>query len=142
MINYVKKDEEFIGVIKLTTREEVICKCLVSDENEERSLILISDPVVAEAFKKQHEDQEVMGITFKKWMGFSDADFFVLKEEDIITIAPCSDEMGHYYAVFMAQENDEDLEEVKIENVKGYVGKVDDFRATLKKIFDGPSHFH
>ena len=100
MINYIKKDEEFLGIIKLQTREEIIAKVLVSDEDEETSLILISEPVVAETFKKKVEDEEgvkeIIGLTFSKWMQFSDAEFFVLKEEDIITIAPVSEEMSHY----------------------------------------------
>ena len=41
---------------------------LVSDEDEETSLILISEPVVAETFKKKVEDEEgvkeIIGLTF------------------------------------------------------------------------------
>ena len=84
MINYIKKDEEFLGIIKLQTREEIIAKVLVSDEDEETSLILISEPVVAETFKKKVEDEEgvkeIIGLTFNKWMQFSDAEFFAFHD--------------------------------------------------------------
>lgn len=139
MINYIKKDEEFLGIIKLQTREEIIAKVLVSDEDEETSLVLISDPVVAESFRKKFEDEEgekeVIGVNFKKWMQFSDAEFFVLKEEDIITIAPVSAEMAHYYAVFQVQESDIDADEVEAKNVEGYKGKISSFKQKLENIF-------
>jgi hypothetical protein len=139
MINYIKKDEEFLGIIKLQTREEIIAKVLVSDEDEETSLVLISDPVVAESFRKKFEDEEgekeVIGVNFKKWMQFSDAEFFVLKEEDIITIAPVSSEMAHYYAVFQVQESDIDADEVEAKNVEGYKGKISSFKQKLENIF-------
>jgi len=139
MINYIKKDEEFLGVIKLRTREEIIAKCLVSDEDDDTSIVLISEAVVADTFKKRVEDEdgekEVMGVTFRKWMQFSDSEFFVLNEQDIITIAPVSSEMAHYYAIFHAQNTDNDVEEIEAKNVKGYVGKIHDFKKTLEKIY-------
>lgn len=139
MINYIKKDEEFLGIIKLQTREEIIAKVLVSDEDEETSLILISEPVVAETFKKKVEDEEgvkeVIGLTFNKWMQFSDAEFFVLKEEDIITIAPVSEEMSHYYTLFQVQESDIEVDQVEPKNVKGYVDKISSFKQKLENIF-------
>jgi len=139
MINYIKKDEEFLGVIKLQTREEIIAKVLVSDEDDGSSVILISDPVVAEMFKKRIEDEEgvkeVIGVTFNKWMSFSDAEFFVLKEEDIITIAPVSDEMSHYYTLFQVQESDIDVDEVQPSDIKGYKGKISSFKKKLESIY-------
>ncbi len=139
MINYIKKDEEFLGIIKLQTREEIIAKVLVSDEDEETSLILISEPVVAETFKKRVEDEEgvkeIIGLTFNKWMQFSDAEFFVLKEEDIITIAPVSEEMSHYYTLYQVQESDIEVDQVEAKHVKGYVDKISSFKQKLENIF-------
>lgn len=139
MINYIKKDEEFLGIIKLQTREEIIAKVLVSDEDEETSLILISEPVVAETFKKKVEDEEgvkeIIGLTFNKWMQFSDAEFFVLKEEDIITIAPVSEEMSHYYTLYQVQESDIEVDQVEAKHVKGYVDKISSFKQKLENIF-------
>lgn len=139
MINYIKKDEEFLGVIKLKTREEIIAKCLVSDEDDDTSLVLISEPVVAEVFKKRIEDEngekEIIGMNFKKWMQFSDAEFFVLQEEDIITIAPVSSEMAHYYAVFQAQDSDDDPQPVEAKNIQGYKGRIPDFKKQLERIY-------
>ena len=139
MINYIKKDEEFLGIIKLQTREEIIAKVLVSDEDEETSMVLISEPVVATTFKKKVEDEEglkeIIGVTFSKWMQFSDAEFFVLKEEDIITIAPVSDEMSHYYTLFQVQESDIKVEQIEPENVKGYVDTISSFKKKLENIY-------
>lgn len=139
MINYIKKDEEFLGIIKLQTREEIIAKVLVSDEDEETSMVLISEPVVATIFKKKVEDEEglkeIIGVTFTKWMQFSDAEFFVLKDEDIITIAPVSDEMSHYYTLFQVQESDIKVEQIEPENVKGYVDTISSFKKKLENIY-------
>lgn len=145
MINYVTKDEEFTAVVKLTTREEIVCKCIVTDEDDDTSVVVISDPVVVETIKKKIESEqgtrEVVAVTFTKWMQHSDSEFFILRESDIITIAPVSDEMKNYYSIFIAQCEGEDIEEVTADKINGYVGTIPQFRKSLEKIYKGPSYF-
>ena len=44
MINYAKHDEEFHGIFKLVSGEEILAKAVLTEDKGE-SLIFISDPV-------------------------------------------------------------------------------------------------
>ena len=135
MINYARHDEEFYGIFKLLNGEEVLGKAVLTEDNGE-TLVFIQNPVCTQIVTKETEEgRTVRGIGFAKWMQFSDAEFFVLKEEDIITIAPVSEEMSHYYTLYQVQESDIEVDQVEAKHVKGYVDKISSFKQKLENIF-------
>jgi len=52
MINYAKHDEEFYGIFKLVSGEEVLGKAVITDDNEE-TLVFIQDPVAVQMVTKE-----------------------------------------------------------------------------------------
>ena len=51
-INYAKHDEEFYGVFKLLSGEEVLGKAVLTDDNGE-TLVFLQDPVCVHIVEKR-----------------------------------------------------------------------------------------
>jgi|TARA_R100000005_G_C4906551_1_gene146224 hypothetical protein len=143
MINYARHDEEFYGIFKLLNGEEVLGKAVLTEDNGE-SLVFIQNPVSTQIVHKEMEDgRTVRGMGFAKWMQFSDEDFFILREKDILTVTSMSKEVTVMYEAFILSDDDRrDQKKQELEPEMGYLGKTDAARAQLEKLFKGPSHNH
>ena len=89
MISYAKHEEEFHGVIKLVSGEEILGKAVLTDDHGE-SLCFIQNPVAVQMIERDLEGNRLgRGIGFSRWMQLSDEDFYVIREKDILTISAC-----------------------------------------------------
>ena len=137
MINYAKHDEEFYGVFKLLNGEEVLGKAVLT-EDEGETLVFLQDPVCTQVIHKELEEGKMIrGVGFSKWMQFSNEDFFILREKDILTVTSMSKEVSYLYEAFIISEDDEKSTKTKIElePEMGYLGKIDEARKLLEKIY-------
>ena len=142
MINYARHDEEFYGVFKLVSGDEVLGKAVLTEDNGQ-TLVFIQEPVCTQIITKELDDgRTVRGIGFAKWMQFSNEDFFILTEKDIITVTSMSKEVTIMYEAYIMSEDEDRRDEKKIElqEEMGYLGKIDQARKNLENIFRGPSH--
>ena len=142
MINYARHDEEFYGVFKLVSGDEVLGKAVLTEDNGQ-TLVFIQDPVCTQIITKETDDgRTVRGMGFAKWMQFSSEDFFILTEKDIITVTSMSKEVTIMYEAYIMSEDEDRRDEKKIElqEEMGYLGKIDQARKDLENIFRGPSH--
>ena len=136
MINYARHDEEFYGVFKLLNGEEVLGKAVLTEDNGE-SLVFIQDPVCTQIVTKELEDgRTVRGVGFAKWMQFSDEDFFILREKDILTVTSMSKEVSFLYEAFNMDDDEKKNEsKIDLEPSMGYLGKIDDARKLFERIY-------
>tara|TARA_B100001113_G_scaffold211057_1_gene173138 strand:- start:447 stop:881 length:435 start_codon:yes stop_codon:yes gene_type:complete len=142
MITYAKHEEEFYGVMKLTTGEEVLGKIVLTCEKDE-TLCFIQEPVCVQVIQKQiEEDKVARGIGFHKWMQLSDEDFYIVREKDILSISSMSKEVVFMYESFIASEaGGSKLGDKKIkmqqpsEKHVGFLGKIDDARKLFEKLY-------
>jgi hypothetical protein len=138
MINYIRHDEEFHFIAKLVSGEQVIGKGFAMEEEGE-TLIYVSDPLeISIIIKNLDKNKSIKGIGLNKWMHFSEEDFYIIREKDIITIAGLSSELIAMYNLFWQKEIEGDtLDEKKVEldTEMGLIGKVDDMRSKLEKLF-------
>jgi hypothetical protein len=141
MISYIKHDEEFYFIAKLVSGEELIGKGFAI-EDEGSTQLFVTDPVEIQVITKSTGKATVKGVAMNKWMQFSDEDFFILHEKDIISIGGLNDEMIHMYNLFIKKTSDnqtvEDAikeNEVELDNEMGYVSSVDEARKKLEQIF-------
>ena len=136
MINYARHDEEFYGVFKLLNGEEVLGKAVLTEDNGE-SLVFIQDPVCTQIVTKELEDgRTVRGVGFAKWMQFSDEDFFILREKDILTVTSMSKEVSFLYEAFIMDDDEKKNEsKIDLEPSMGYLGKIDDARKLFERIY-------
>jgi hypothetical protein len=138
MINYIRHDEEFHFIAKLVSGEQLIGQGFATEENGE-TLLYVSDPLeISIIIKQLDNDKTVKGVGLNKWMHFSNEDFYIIREKDILTIAGLSPELISMYELFWKKENnDESLSEKKVDldPDMGLLGKVDELRSKLEKIY-------
>ena len=90
MINYAKHDQDFHGIFKLVSGEEVLAKAVITEDGGE-CLVFMQDPVVIHTITNPISDNKVMrGMGFTKWMPMSDEDFFIVRDRDIVTMGTMS----------------------------------------------------
>ena len=137
MINYARHDEEFYGVFKLLNGEEVLGKAVLTEDNGQ-TLVFIQDPVCTQIITKETEDgRTVRGMGFAKWMQFSDEDFFIIQEKDILTVTSMSKEVSFMYEAFIMGDDDEkkNSSQLDLEPEMGYLGKIDEARKLFERIY-------
>ena len=140
MISYAKHEEEFYGVFKLVSGEEVLGKAVLTEDNGE-TLSFVQNPVSTVVMNnKDDEGRNVRGVGFAKWMQFSDEDFYIIREKDVLTVSSMSKEITFMYEAFVQSENKG--KPPKKDNLKidpkpnmGYLGKIDEARNLFEKIY-------
>ena len=141
MINYIRHDEEFHFIAKLVSGEEIVGKGFAVEE-EGLTQLFITDPVEIQIVTRNNKGSSVKGVSMDKWMQFSDEDFFIISEKDIISIGGLSEEMTYMYELFIKKtSSDQTIEdaikekEVDLDKQMGYVSSVEEARKKLEKIF-------
>ena len=140
MISYAKHEEEFYGVFKLVSGEEVLGKAVLTEDNGE-TLCFVQNPVSTVVMNnKDHEGRNVRGVGFAKWMQFSDEDFYIIREKDVLSVSSMSKEITFMYEAFVQSETKG--KPPKKDNLKidpkpnmGYLGKIDEARNLFEKIY-------
>ena len=92
MISYIRHDDQFYGTMKLTTGEEILGEILVTEDPETKTdLIFIQNPArtkVVELDPDKDAKSQKVAMGFIRWMNFSEEDFYVVPENQVLTIAP------------------------------------------------------
>lgn len=140
MINYIRHDEECYYNIKLTSGDEVIGKGFASiDEDTQESIIYIEDPLEITVVIKEEDEKLTKGIGLNKWINFSDEDFYIIREKDIVCIASLSQDIIMMYEMFLSRLEGRDEKakksRVELDSEMGHKGKVDDIRKSLDWIY-------
>ena len=125
--------EEFHGVVKLITGEEIFG--LVSiDENDGDPVIMLQSPVIMKVFNNPTGQY----VKIKPWLEIPEEDIFLIKYDKIITMTEVSDkQMIDFYQKYL---NDEDVDiefdgRVKLNTRLGLVSTVEEARRNLEKIY-------
>ena len=141
MINYIRHDEEFYFIAKLVSGEEIIGMGFAVEEDG-TTQIFVTDPVEIQVVTKTTPNAMVKGLSMNKWMQFSNEDFFIINEKDIMSIGGLSDEIIHMYKLFIKKTSqDQTVEDaikenkVDLDRQMGYVSSIEEARKKLEKIF-------
>ena len=142
MINFIKHEEEFYGIFKLVSGDEVLAKAVITKDHQE-SLVFLQDPLCVEIVTNPISETKVArGMGFIKWQQLSDEDFYVIREKDILTISAMSKECIFMYESYLKGETtDSRNEKMEQEPSKhlGYLGSIDQARRLFEKIYINPS---
>jgi len=141
MINYIRHDEEFYFIAKLVSGEELVGQGFAVEDNG-LTQIFVTDPVEIQVVTRSAGNATIKGVAMNKWMQFSNEDFFIINEKDIISIGGLNDEMIHMYKLFIKKNSEDQTvqdaieeSEVKLDKEMGYVSKVEEARKKLEKIY-------
>ena len=130
-------EDDFYATVKLKNGEEIFCKVAPSEE-EDRTLLLISHPITICEVKNKGG---IVGYKVEPWLKTSSEDLFVLNLSDILTLSESSDmEMIMMYQSFVKDNAAERRNQTTMSRKMGYLGRVDDTKEILEKIFKNNNH--
>ena len=125
--------EEFHGVIKLITGEEIFAMISI-DENDGDPIIMLQSPVVMKVLSNGTGQY----VKVKPWLELPNDDIFLIKYDKIITMTEVSDkQMINFYERYL-NDDDPDMEldgRVKLNTNLGFVSTVEDARKKLEDIY-------
>ena len=128
--------DEFYGVIKLITGEEIFATISV-DENNGNPVVLVNNPVIMKVLT--HGVGQYVKI--KPWLELPDEDMYLIDYSRIITMTEVKDkQMIHFYTRYL-NDDEVDIEldgKVTINSEMGFISTVEDARKNLEKIFNIP----
>ena len=130
-------EDDFYATLKFKNGEEVFAKVAASEE-EDRTLLIVSHPITVSEIK--HKSGGLLGYKVEPWLKTSNEDLFILNMNDVLTLSESSDvEMIHMYQSFVRDTAEEKHGQSKMSRKMGFLGRVDDTKEILEKIFKNNS---
>ena len=99
-------EDDFFATLKLKSGEEIFARVAATEEDD-RTLLLVSNPVVVNEIKSR---MGVVGYKVEPWLKTTTEDMFILNISDVLTMSESSDiEMIMMYQDYVRSSNsDED----------------------------------
>ena len=125
-------EDDFYATVKLKTGEEIFAKIAASEE-EGRTMLLVSNPIVVDEIKSKHG---TIGYKIEPWLKTTTDDMFVIDLSDVITMSESTDiEMILMYQDYVRQSDRTTTNESKLNRRMGRIGNVNDVKEILEKIY-------
>ena len=125
-------EEDFYATVKLKSGEEIFAKVAASEEKE-RTMLIISNPIIVEELKGK---RGVVGYKIEPWLKTTSDDMFIIKLDDVLTLSESSDiEMIMMYQDYIRSADRDNKDQPNISRKMGYLGTVNDTKELLEKIF-------
>tara|TARA_E500000331_G_scaffold91985_1_gene88009 strand:- start:86 stop:499 length:414 start_codon:yes stop_codon:yes gene_type:complete len=127
-------EQEFYGVIKLITGEEIFALISVEENDHGNPVVLVQTPVTMKVLSHAHGQY----VKIKPWLELADEDMYLINYDRVITMTQVkdSDLIGFYKRYLKDDEVDIELDgKVKLHENMGFISTVDDARKKLEDIF-------
>jgi hypothetical protein len=123
-------EDDFFATIKLKCGDEIFCKVAASEE-EDRTMLLVSNPIVVEEMKTRGQ---VTGYKLEPWLKTSSEDLFMIDLNDVLTMSESEDiQMIIMYQDYVRKSNKSNYS--KLDRKMGYLGNVKDTKEVLEKLY-------
>ena len=125
-------EDDFFATLKLKSGEEIFARVAATEE-EDRTLLLVSNPVVVNEIKGR---MGVVGYKVEPWLKTTTEDMFILNISDVLTMSESSDiEMIMMYQDYVRSSNSDEDNNTQLNRRMGRIGNVRDAKEILEKIF-------
>jgi hypothetical protein len=125
-------EDDFYATVKLKTGEEIFARIAASEE-EGRTMLLVSSPIVVDEIKSKHG---TIGYKIEPWLKTTKDDMFVIDLSDVLTMSESTDiEMIMMYQDYVRQSDRTSTNESKLNRRMGRIGNVNDVKEILEKIY-------
>lgn len=125
--------QEFIGMLKLVSGEEIIGRVLVCEEEDG---FIIENPFSVEETIIETPAGEMVKIDLRPWVKFSREEILFVEKEKTITIYEADDRIEKIYNRTLRKYFfQEDTSKLDLNEEMGFKNKVNDARSSLEKIF-------
>jgi hypothetical protein len=128
-------EDDFYATIKLVTGEEIFSKVSVCEE-ETRTLLLLSNPIVVEEIKMKKYG--TVGWKVESWLKTTDDDLFIIDMSRVITITENNNveiiSVYHQYVRESSSEKESSTKET-LNRKMGYISSVLEAKEILEKLY-------
>ena len=125
-------EDDFFATLKLKSGEEIFARVAATEE-EDRTLLLVSNPVVVNEIKSR---MGVVGYKVEPWLKTTTEDMFILNISDVLTMSESSDiEMIMMYQDYVRSSNEDVDNNKQINRRMGRIGNVNDAKEILEKLY-------
>jgi len=125
-------EEDFYATVKLKSGEEIFAKVAASEE-EERTMLIISNPIMISEVKSRIG---IVGYKFEPWLKTTTEDMFIIKLDDVLTLSESSDiEMIMMYQSYVRKGSTNKGNTSKLSRRMGYLANVNDAKEILEKLY-------
>lgn len=128
-------EDDFYATIKLVTGEEIFSKVSVCEE-ENRTLLLLSNPIVVEEIKMKKYG--TVGWKVESWLKTTDEDMFIIDMNKVMTITENNNveiiSVYHQYVRESSSEKDSSTKET-LNRKMGYISSVIEAKEILEKLY-------
>ena len=125
-------EDDFYATLKLKTGEEIFAK-IAATEEEDRTMLLISNPIIIHELKGK---MGVVGYKIEPWLKTTTDDMFIINLADVLTMSESSDvEMIMMYQDYIRASDKNTTNHSPIDRKMGRLGNVNDVKEILEKIF-------
>ena len=125
--------EEFYGIIKLITGEEIFAMITV-EENNGSPMLLVQNPVIMKVLNNGTGQY----VKVKPWLELSNEDMFIINYDRIVTMSEVKDEqMINFYQRYL-EDDTLDIEidgKVSINPQMGFISTVEEARKKLEELY-------
>ena len=124
-------EEDFYSTIKFKSGEEIFCKVAASEEDD-RTMLLISNPIVVEEIVTRGK---VSGYKFEPWLKSTTDDMFVVNMDDVLTMSESTDiDIILFYQDYIRKMHKPSHS--KLDRRMGYISSVTEAKESLEKLFN------
>ena len=127
-------EEDFFATIKFKSGEEIFCK-VASSEEEDRIVLLVSNPVIIAEIKGR---TGIVGYKVEPWLKTTKDDMFLINLTDVLTMSESSDDEMinmHQQYVKHNNKNGDGSSKYKLNRKMGYLSNINDAKDILEKIY-------
>ena len=127
-------EDDFFATIKFKSGEEIFCK-VASSEEEDRIVLLVSNPVIIAEIKGR---TGIVGYKVEPWLKTTKDDMFLINLTDVLTMSESNDlEMITMHQQYV-KHNDKNVDgssKYKLNRKMGYLSNINDAKDILEKIY-------
>ena len=121
-------EDDFYATIKLNSGEEIFAKVAASEE-EDRTMLVVSNPVMATEVKAKGG---LVGYKVEPWLKTTREDMFIINMDSVLTLSESSDmEMIVMYQHYLRDSQREYHNHHKLNRRMGYISNVIDAKENL-----------
>ena len=125
-------EDDFYATIKFKNGEEIFAKVAASEE-EDRTMLILSNPVMATEVKAKGG---LVGYKVEPWLKTTKEDMFIINMTDVLTISESNDvHMISMFQQFVRDSEKMRKDEPKLSRKMGYISNVNDAKDILEKLY-------
>ena len=126
-------EEDFYATIKFKSGEEIFSKVSCSEE-EDRTFLILSSPVIIERIKNR---AGIQGFRVEPWLKTSKDDLFIVNLDDVLTLNESTDmETIAMHETFSQQHDEYYNPKKKLNRKMGYISTIKEAKKSLEQLYN------